>query len=133
MLNQSTRVNRQLEFFRQPPNFITGLSEIECNRAAGFSAQHNVLGYSHRVDQHKVLVDHTNSQRNSIMRRFDLMDMTINQNFTFIRLVESISDPHRSGFPGPVFPNDGVNRARLHDNIHVVVSENVSEPFGYVS
>jgi len=78
-------------------------------------------------------MDHTDPQGNSIVRRFDLMDLAVNQNLTFIRLVKSVRDTHRRGFPGSVFANDGVNRPRLYDNVHLVVRENVSESFGYIA
>jgi hypothetical protein len=80
-----------------------------------------------------MLMDHTDPEGNSIVRRFDLLDLAINQDLTFIRLVESVGDTHRRGFSGAVFTHNGVNRSRLHDDVYMVVSKDVSEAFCYVS
>ena len=61
------------------------------------------------------------------------MDVAINQNFAAVGLVKSIRDTHRGGFAGAVLTNDGMNRSRLHDNVYVVVRQNVAEAFCYVS
>src|ERR1043166_137195 len=133
MLDDSIGINSQLEFFREVADLDSRSGEVEGYCIAGLCTEHNIFGDGHGIDQHKMLMDHTDAERDSVMRRGYLARLAFNQDFTFVGFVESISDAHRRGFPGAVFTNNGMNRPRLDLDIDMVVRSYAAKSFGYVA
>jgi hypothetical protein len=80
-----------------------------------------------------MLMYHPDTKSYCIVRGVDFLNLTVDQNLTFVRLVESIGDAHGGGFAGAVLADDGMDRAGRNLDVHVVVSQHVPEAFGYVS
>src|SRR6266404_9688386 len=101
--------------------------------AARLCAEDDVFGHCHGIDQHEMLMNHPDAKKNGVMRRLDIAHLTINPDLTVVGPVKSISDPHRRRFSGTIFTDYGVNRTRLDLDIHVVVSDYVTEAFCYIT
>jgi hypothetical protein len=68
-----------------------------------------------------MLMDHPDTQGYRIVRRVDFLNLAVNQNLTFVRLVESIGDAHCRRLTGAVFTNDGMNRSPRDFDVNVIV------------
>src|SRR5688500_7624683 len=95
MLDLLIRLNGVFELFREVSNLRGGAIEFEGEGSTGFSAEDDIFGNCHVLDQHKMLVDHPDTERNRIMRRFDIAHLAIDKDLTAVRSVETISDAHR--------------------------------------
>ena len=76
-----------------------------------------------------MLVDHADTERNRIVRRFDVTYLAVDENLAAIGGVKAVSDAHRRRLPSAVLADDGMDRPRLNDDIDVIVGEYVAEPF----
>src|SRR6266496_1938828 len=101
--------------------------------AARLCAEDDVFSDCHSIDQHEMLMNHPDAKSNGIMRRLDIAHLAINQNLTAIGPIKSIRDTHRRRFSGTIFTDYRVNRTRLDLDIHVIVSDYVTEAFCYVT
>src|SRR5215213_303364 len=133
MFDRLVRIDGELEFFGELSDLRGGAFEIECDRAAWLRAEHDVLGDSHRLDEHEVLVDHADAERDSIVRRFNVSHLAVEEDLAAVRSVEAVSDAHRSRLPRTVLTDNGVDRAGFNDDVDVIVGEYVAECFGYLS
>jgi len=105
--------------------------EIEGERRTGFGAEHDVFRHGHRLDQHEVLVDHADAERNRVMRRFYVANLAVDDDLAAVGGVEAVSDAHRSGLACTILPHDGMDRSRLDDDVDVIVSQHIAEAFCY--
>src|SRR5688500_19111832 len=96
MLDWLIWINGEFELFRELSNLRGGAIEIEGEGSTGFSAEDDIFGNCHALDQHKMLVDHPDTERNRIMRRFDISHLAIDKDLTAVRSVETIIDAHCS-------------------------------------
>src|ERR1051325_9524605 len=126
-------INCELELFRELPDLRAGTLEIEGQTGSGFSTEHDVLGYGHRLDQHEVLVDHADTERDRVVRRFDVTRFAVDDDFATVGSVETISDVHRRRFARAVLADNGMDRPGLNDYVDMVISKNVAESFRYLS
>src|ERR1700741_3340032 len=133
MFGGVVRIYREFEFFRELPDFCGIIPEVEREIRSGFGAEHDVLGDSHRLNQHEVLVDHADAEGNRIVRRFDISNLAVDDDLAAVCRVEAVSNTHRRRLPGAVFTYDGMDCSRLDDDVDVIVSEHVAKPFCYLS
>src|SRR5215213_11483800 len=126
-------IDGKLEFLGELSDLRSGALEIERNSAAGFGPEDDVLGDSHRLDQHEVLVDHTDAECDRVVRRFDIAHLPIDKDLATFSGVETVGDTHRRGLSRAILADDGVDRPRLNDDIDVIVGEYVAEAFCYLS
>src|SRR6185503_8032871 len=126
-------IDCEFEFFGELSDLRGGAFQIESKRAARFGAEHDVLSHCHGLDQHEVLVDHTDSQRDRIVRRLDIAHLAIDNNLAAVSRVKAVRDPHRRGLPGAVLSYDRVNGPRLDDDVYVIVSQHIAEALCYLS
>src|SRR5687768_8800465 len=133
MLDWFVWINCELELFRELPDLRRGALKIQRQICPGLRAEHDVLGDSHGLNQHEVLMDHANAERDRIVRRLDLTHVAVNKNLTAVGGVKSIGDTHRRRLPRPILTNNGVNRPRLHDNVDMIVRQYIAESFSYLS
>src|ERR1043165_1466181 len=100
---------------------------------SGFGAERDVLGHSHRLDQHKMLMDHTDAKRDRVMGRLDIAHLAIDDDLATVCGVKTVGNTHRRRLPGAVFTYDGMDCSRLDDDIDTIISENVAKAFCYLS
>src|SRR5215813_1581712 len=126
-------IDCELELFRELPDLRAGALEIESETGSGFGAEHDVLGYGHRLDQHEVLMDHADTQRDCVVRRFDVTGLTVNDDLAAVGGVKAVSDAHRRRLTRAILADNGMDRPWLNDYVDMVVSKNVAESFRYLS
>ena len=66
------RIDGQLELVGQPADVGGRCREIERQRRARLRSQHDVFRHRHRPDQHEMLMDHADAERDRIVRRGNL-------------------------------------------------------------
>src|SRR5688500_19862747 len=108
MLDWLIWINGEFELFRELSNLRGGAIEIEGEGSTGFSAEDDIFGNCHALDQHKMLVDHPDTERNRIMRRFDIANLAIDKHLSAVSIVETIRDAHRRRVARAVLDNDNV-------------------------
>src|SRR5215217_5125097 len=133
MLDWLVRVNCKLEFFGELPDLCGGAFEIERDGAARLGAENDVLRDCHSLDQHEVLVDHADAERDRVVRRLDVLDLAIDEDLAAVSGVESVGDAHRRRLSRAILADDGVDRPGLNDDVDMVVGEYVAESFSYLS
>ena len=72
-------------------------------------SQDDVLYYGEPRDEHEVLVDHADSQRESRFRRPDADLATLDLDRARVRLVHAVEDVHDRGLTGPVLAQQRVD------------------------
>src|ERR1044072_2962695 len=133
MLYRLLWINGELELFGELPDLCGGAFEIERDGAARLGAEDDVLRDGHRLDQHEVLVDHADAERDRVVRRLDVTHLAVDDDLAAVSRVEPVGDAHRRRFPRAILTDDGVDRPGLTDDVNVVVCEYVAEAFGYLS
>src|SRR5687767_285224 len=123
MLDRFIRIDGELKFFRELSDLRRGPLEVECKRGPGLRAEHYVFCDGHSLDQHEVLVDHADAERDRVVRRFDLTHLTVNEYLATVGSIETIGDAHRRRLPSAIFTNDGVNGSWLNDYIDLIVRQ----------
>src|SRR5215213_11124119 len=103
-------IDGKLEFLGELSDLSSGALEIERNSAAGFGPEDDVLGDSHSLDQHEVLVDHADAECDRIVRRFDIADLAVDKDLAAVGGVEAVSDAHRGRLTRAILADDGMNR-----------------------
>src|SRR5207237_7725953 len=96
-------------------------------------SQHNILRHSQRGNEHKVLVNHTNLQANSIARSGYVNMLVIDENYTAVRVNQAIEDVHQGGFACAVFSNQGVNLSLTNRQVDVIVGNHARPGLGDVA
>src|SRR4051794_21344971 len=107
MFDRLVGIYSEFEFFGELPDLRRGAFEIEGNSAARFGAEHDVLGDSHRLYQHEVLVDHADAERDRVMRRLDVTYLRIDDDLAAVGSVETVGDPHRRRLSRTILADDG--------------------------
>ncbi len=97
-----------------------------------FFAEDDILGNGEGGNQHKVLVDHSNTQRNRVIGVMNIRDFPIDQNLTLVGFVKAIDDIHQGGLARPIFPKQGVNLTREKGKGDMVVRQNSRKTLGDV-
>ena len=128
------RIDRQLERLPTACGYARPLRRDRATSGVPVSApEDDVLGDGHRVDEHEVLVDHADAQRDGIVRPPDLADLAVDQNLAAVGRVEAIGDPHGRRLARAVLADDGVDGAGLDRDVDVVVGEDAAETLRDVS
>ena len=133
MFNDSVGINGQFEFFRKFLNLSRGFAQIQSECSSRLCAQHDIFRDGHRLDEHKVLMHHADSERNCIMRTRYVSYLAIDENFAAVGLIKAVSYAHGSGFARAVLTDDGMDRSRLDLDVDVVVGEDGAESFCYIA
>ena len=77
--------------------------DIHRNAFFRLHAKNNIFGYGKWLDQHKMLVYHTDPQVDRLLRAVDDHLFPIDGNGSFRRLVQTIQNVHQRTFSGTVF------------------------------
>ncbi len=77
-----------------------------------------------------MLVDHADAVADSVGRRLDGYDLTVQPNLALVRLIEAVENLHQRALARAVLAQQGVNFARAHVEINPVASQHTGEAFG---
>ena len=84
-----------------------------------FSAQHDIFQNTERINQHEVLVHHTDPYTDSVARGVDTDLVTIDYHLTTVSLVEAVKDTHQRGFAGSVLTDNTVYGSAANREINI--------------
>src|SRR5688500_13962227 len=129
MFDWFVRINGEFELFGELPDLRGGAFEIECERGTRLGAEHDVFRNGHCLDQHEVLVDHADAERDRVVRRLDVAHLPIDEDLTAVSGIKAVSDTHRRRFAGAVLTYDGMDRSGLNDDVDMIVSQHIAEAF----
>ena len=133
ILNDRAGIDRQMEFFRKRTNPFPGSTDVQRYEGTWLGAEHDVFGNCHGVDQHEVLVHHSDPERDRVMRRVDRLWLTVHKNLATVCPIKTIRNAHGRRLPRTVFADNRMNRAGTNDDTHAVVCQHVAETLGDVS
>src|SRR5262249_14154087 len=102
-------------------NLRRSCGEIQSEGGSRFGTEHNVLGNGDGIDQHKMLMDHADSECNSIVRRLDISNLPVNEYLATVRSIKTIGDTHSSGLACAILANNGMNSPRANFYIYMIV------------
>ena len=128
-LNRGIGIDGEFELIREFANFVGSFLQIKRRGASRFRAEHDIFGHGHWLDEHKVLMDHADAERDCVMRRAYLVHLAIDQNVAAVSDIETISDAHRRRFARAILTDDCVNRTRRHFEADAIVCQHGAEAF----
>ena len=74
-------------------------------------------------DEHEVLVDHADPAVDRVRRAVDRDGLAVHQDLALVRIGETVEDVHQGRLAGPVLAEQGVDLARAHLEVDVVVGD----------
>ncbi len=89
-----------------------------------------VLGHGHRLDQHEVLVDHTDAALDRVARRLEVDLLAVDAQPAAIGSIETGDDAHQGGLASAVLADQGMDFAVAGIEGDVLVGDDRSEPLG---
>ena len=74
-------------------------------------------------NEHEILEHHADPTPHRVGRCADIDQIIFNVNRTAIRLLIPVQDLHQRAFPGPVFPQKGMDFALFHRKMNPAIGE----------
>src|SRR6188768_1254337 len=68
----SRRIDREPKVVREPANLLFSFREIDPGRTSGLGPKDDVLEHGHRGNEHEMLMHHSESDRDRVVRRADI-------------------------------------------------------------
>ena len=102
----------------------------EAEAACLLVAEHDVLGHGEHRDEHEVLVHHADAGGHGVARAAEGDRLVVDEDLALVRLVEPVEDVHQGGLAGAVLAEQGVDLARLDDEVDRVVGRERAEALG---
>ena len=75
-------------------------------------------------------MDHPDVAGDGIVWAVDLNLLAVEQDFTFVGLVEAVEDLHQGALACTILPEQGVNLAGFHIEIDLIVRQHAGKAFG---
>jgi hypothetical protein len=91
----------------------------------------DVFGHREGGDLDEVLKNHPDPETPRILGRADPDGSAALQDFSQVGAVKAVKHLHQGAFPGPVFPEKGVNFAPADFQVDPVIGQDAGKPFGY--
>ena len=95
-----------------------------------FLSEDNVVQSGENVHQLEVLVHHTDLIPVCVPWRTNDNRLPLDEDLPFIREIYAREHIHERGFAAPVFSENGKNLTFVHREIHIFISNDISEVFG---
>jgi hypothetical protein len=92
--------------------------------------QLDVLGDGEHGDQHEVLVHHADARAHRVAGAGERDSLAVDQDLALVGVVEPVEHVHQGALAGAVLPEQGVDLARLDDEVDGVVGDQVAEALG---
>jgi len=93
-------------------------------------AEHDVLGHGQDGDQHEVLVDHVDPAVDGVGWTGEVHHLPVEQDLALVRACEPVEDVHQRRLARAVLAEEGVDLARAHIEVDVVVGDDAGIPLG---
>ena len=78
-----------------------------------FGAEDDVFEHGEILDQHEMLVDHADAERDGVVGRLDRDRLAADPDLAAVGLVEAVEDRHQRRLAGAVLADDAVDGAAL--------------------
>ena len=93
-------------------------------------AEQDVLGDGQDGHEHEVLVDHADPAVDRVGRTRDLDRFAVEQDLALVGFGQPVEDVHQGGLAGTVLTEQGVDLARAHGKVDVVVGQDAGVALG---
>jgi hypothetical protein len=90
-------------------------------------AEHHVFEDGEIIDQHEVLVDHADTERQGLTGIGDGRGRAVDADFAAVGSVEAVEDRHQGRFAGAVFAHDAMHRAAPDGEVDVTIGVDGAE------
>ena len=98
--------------------------------AAFFTAQEDILGNVHIIQNTQFLINDTDAHQLGCQGVLDLDRLTFHQNFALVHLVDTGKNLHQGRLACAVFADQRQNLTGINRQIHMVQGQNTGEPLG---
>jgi hypothetical protein len=108
-------------------NLFPARGVVDKDALVAFVAQDDVLHDRHGLDQHKVLVHHTDAEANRHGRGFDFYLLSAQNDIALRRLIQPDQNVHQRAFSSAVFTEQGMHLALTDGKGNVPVGVKTAE------
>src|SRR6202040_357918 len=88
---------------------------------AALRTEHDVFQHGERIDQHKMLMHHADTERDGSAGAADVDGFSVNQDLAAIGLVKAKENAHKRRFAGAILADDASDRARRDAERNIAV------------
>src|SRR4051812_17844710 len=99
-------------------------------QVVGLEAEGHVLEHGERVEQREVLEHHADAEAAGLVRAVDHDALAVDPDLALVRLNHPVGDLHQRALAGPVLAEEGVDLARHHGEVDVVVGQHAGVLLG---
>src|SRR5690606_674096 len=107
-----------------------GVESAPPRAADALLSEHDVLGDGEDGHEHEVLVHHADAGGHRVARAGERDGLTVDDDLTAVGLVQPVQHVHQRALAGTVLAQDGVDLARLDDEVDRVVGDERPERLG---
>ena len=101
--DQFIQINIQSISFREFNDLSAAGFTVDKDPLGMFFTKDDIFKNSHRLDQHKMLMDHPDPQTSGMIRRFNVNFFAFEEYLSVCRLIKSDQYVHQRGLTGAVF------------------------------
>lgn len=94
--------------------------------------QNDIPQYGLFRHQHKVLMDHADSQTDGILGGVDFTLLAKDADRPFIGLGQPVQNIHNGGFAGAIFPDEAVDFRFLYGDVYMVIGQHAGKCLGNI-
>ena len=121
LLDDGVGIDFQPVFALEPLQLGARLGDARLEQRLALGAEDDVLQHREILDQHEMLVDHADAERDGVVGRVDRHRLAADADLAAVGLVEAVEDRHQRRLAGAVLADDAVDRAALDFEVDVAV------------
>ena len=126
-LDDGVGIDLQAVFALQPLQLGARVGDAPLEQRLVLGAEDDVLDDGEILDQHEMLVDHADAERDGVVRRLDRDRLAADFDLAAVGLVEAVEDRHQRRLSGAVLSDDAADGAALDDEIDVAIGPDSAE------
>ena len=126
-LDDGVGIDLQAVFALQPLQFRTGVGDAPLQERLILGAEDDVLYDGEIFDQHEMLVDHADAERDGVVRRLDRDGFAADFDLAAVGLVKAVEDRHQRRLARAVLSDDAADGAALDGQIDVAIGPDSTE------
>ncbi len=111
----------------EPGQFGARLGDRSAEEGIALGAENDVFKHGEVFDQHEVLVDHADADRDGVVGRADRRRLAADADLAAVGLVEAVEDRHQRRLAGAVLADDAVDRAAGNLEVNVAIGVDRAE------
>ena len=130
ILDDGLWVDLKFILVREIPKQRPRPDERRCEQRAVLGAEHDILEHGKVLDQHEMLMDHSDSRTNGRFAVGDRCMPSVYEDLPGVGRIMPVENLHERGFPGAVFSNDSVDLAFRNRKVDVTIRPDRAEALG---